>query len=270
MINKKLEYEKPWFKAQTPILISINVENMSRVNEDLSHIRIEGTIEAIWEKERSFSNTITKNYGSFIESAKYDFLKAAYLNFTSAEEQKFTKLGEIQESNSFRKSTYRFEGNFPLIRDLRKFPFDKAIWEIELSHPLNAAIFYPEYINSRLKPGDILVGKVTPKGDTASGPEEKLLRSIFGEKAIDVTDTSLRMSRGSSGTVVDVRVFNRHGIEKDERSITIERAEIEQVQQDKIVEEEILERSIKQRASQILSGYSLSKKIKNIKFTSKI
>jgi DNA-directed RNA polymerase subunit beta len=119
------------------------------------------------------------------------------------------------------------------------------------------------YIGAEVKAGDILVGKVTPKGDSASGPEEKLLRSIFGEKAIDVTDTSLRMSRGSSGTVVDVRVFNRHGIEKDERSITIERAEIETVQQDKIVEEEILERSIKQRASQILSGSSLSKKIKD-------
>ena len=120
------------------------------------------------------------------------------------------------------------------------------------------------YIGAEVNAGDILVGKVTPKGDSASGPEEKLLRSIFGEKAIDVTDTSLRMSRGSSGTVVDVRVFNRHGIEKDERSITIERAEIEQVQQDKIVEEEILERSIKQRASQILSGSSLNKKIKDL------
>ena len=126
------------------------------------------------------------------------------------------------------------------------------------------------YIGAEVNAGDILVGKVTPKGDSASGPEEKLLRSIFGEKAIDVTDTSLRMSRGSSGTVVDVRVFNRHGIEKDERSITIERAEIEQVQQDKIVEEEILERSIKQRAAQILSGASLSKKIKNIEAGSKL
>ena len=120
------------------------------------------------------------------------------------------------------------------------------------------------YIGAEVNAGDILVGKVTPKGDSASGPEEKLLRSIFGEKAIDVTDTSLRMSRGSSGTVVDVRVFNRHGIEKDERSITIERAEIDQVQQDKIVEEEILERSIKQRASQILSGSKLSKKFKDL------
>ncbi len=120
------------------------------------------------------------------------------------------------------------------------------------------------YIGAEVKPGDILVGKVTPKGDTASGPEEKLLRSIFGEKAIDVTDTSLKMPSGSGGIIVDVRVFNRHGIEKDERSITIERAEIDLVQQDKLVEEEILERSIKQRAAQILLGTQLSKKIKNL------
>tara|TARA_Y100001970_G_scaffold177590_1_gene216406 strand:+ start:376 stop:4458 length:4083 start_codon:yes stop_codon:yes gene_type:complete len=120
------------------------------------------------------------------------------------------------------------------------------------------------YIGAEVKPGDILVGKVTPKGDSASGPEEKLLRSIFGEKAIDVTDTSLKMPSGSGGIVVDVRVFNRHGIEKDERSITIERAEIDSVQQDKNVEEEILERSIKQRASLILDNTTVSKKIKNI------
>ena len=126
------------------------------------------------------------------------------------------------------------------------------------------------YIGAEVKAGDILVGKVTPKGDSPSGPEEKLLRSIFGEKAIDVTDTSLKMSRGSSGTIVDVRVFNRHGIEKDERSITIERAEIETVQQDKIVEEEILERSIKQRANQILSGASLKKNIKDLEIGTKL
>ncbi len=120
------------------------------------------------------------------------------------------------------------------------------------------------YIGAEVKPGDILVGKVTPKGDSASGPEEKLLRSIFGEKAIDVSDTSLRMPSGSGGTVVDVRVFNRHGIEKDERSIIIERSEIESVQQDKLVEEEILQRSIKQRASSILSGLKNQKKMKNL------
>ncbi len=126
------------------------------------------------------------------------------------------------------------------------------------------------YIGAEVKPGDILVGKVTPKGDTASGPEEKLLRSIFGEKAIDVTDTSLKMPSGSGGIVVDVRVFNRHGIDKDERSITIERSEIDSVHQDKIVEEEILERSIKQRALQIVEGQVLNKKIKDMDQGSKI
>ncbi len=126
------------------------------------------------------------------------------------------------------------------------------------------------YIGAEVKPGDILVGKVTPKGDSASGPEEKLLRSIFGEKAIDVTDTSLKMPSGSGGIIVDVRVFNRHGIEKDERSITIERAEIDSVQQDKIVEEEILERSIKQRASETLEGISIDKKIKELEVGTKL
>ena len=126
------------------------------------------------------------------------------------------------------------------------------------------------YIGAEVKPGDILVGKVTPKGDSASGPEEKLLRSIFGEKAIDVTDTSLKMPSGSGGIIIDVRVFNRHGVEKDERSITIERALIESVQQDKIVEEEILERSIKQRVNQILNGINLNKKVRNFNLGEKI
>ena len=126
------------------------------------------------------------------------------------------------------------------------------------------------YIGAEVKPGDILVGKVTPKGDSASGPEEKLLRSIFGEKAIDVTDTSLKMPSGSGGIIVDVRVFNRHGIEKDERSITIERAEIDSVQQDKIVEEEILERSIKQRALEILDGIPINKKTKDLEAGTKL
>ena len=126
------------------------------------------------------------------------------------------------------------------------------------------------YIGAEVKPGDILVGKVTPKGDSASGPEEKLLRSIFGEKAIDVTDTSLKMPSGSGGIVVDVRVFNRHGIDKDERSVSIERSEIDSVQQDKNVEEEILERSIKQRVSLILNGVEITKKIKDLNIGDKL
>ena len=79
-----------------------------------------------------------------------------------------------------------------------------------------------------MKGGDILVGKVTPKGETQLTPEEKLLRAIFGEKASDVRDTSLKLPPGVAGTVVEVRVFSRRGIDKDERALAIERAEIEE------------------------------------------
>ena len=126
------------------------------------------------------------------------------------------------------------------------------------------------YIGAEVKPGDILIGKVTPKGDTISNPEEKLLRSIFGEKATDVRDSSLKMSPGGNGIVVDVRVFNRHGIEKDERSTSIERTEIESVQEDKGVEEEILERNIKVRAQEIINNSKLSNEFKNLEPGTKI
>ncbi len=121
------------------------------------------------------------------------------------------------------------------------------------------------YVGAEVKQGDILVGKVTPKGETASSPEEKLLRSIFGEKATDVRDTSLKLPPGSSGVVVDVRVFNRHGIEKDERAIAIERYEIEAVQEDKQVEEEILVRNIKLRLNEILKKEPIEKSFKSLK-----
>jgi len=120
------------------------------------------------------------------------------------------------------------------------------------------------YIGAEVKAGDILVGKVTPKGDSISNPEEKLLRSIFGEKATDVRDSSLKMPPGSNGIVIDVRVFNRFGIEKDERSTAIERSEIESVQEDRSVEEEILERSIKIRAHEMISNKKLSKDFKKL------
>jgi len=126
------------------------------------------------------------------------------------------------------------------------------------------------YVGAEVKAGDILVGKVTPKGDTLSNPEEKLLRSIFGEKATDVRDSSLKVPPGSHGIVVDVRVFNRHGIEKDERSTAIERAEIESIHEDKAVEDEILERNIKVRAQEILDNVKLSKDFMNLKSGSEI
>jgi len=121
------------------------------------------------------------------------------------------------------------------------------------------------YVGAEVKPSDILVGKVTPKSETTSSPEEKLLRSIFGEKATDVRDSSLKLPSGRAGVVIDVRVFNRHGIEKDERSIAIERSEIELVQEDKKVEEEILNRNIKSRVIEILKNQKINKPYKTIK-----
>ena len=89
------------------------------------------------------------------------------------------------------------------------------------------------YIGADVEPGDILVGKITPKGESPMTPEEKLLRAIFGEKASDVRDTSLRVKPGDYGTVVEVRVFNRHGVEKDERALQIEREEVERLARDR-------------------------------------
>ena len=89
------------------------------------------------------------------------------------------------------------------------------------------------YVGAEIQPGDILVGKITPKGESPMTPEEKLLRAIFGEKASDVRDTSLRLPPGVAGTVVEVRVFNRHGVEKDERALAIERDEIEHLAKDR-------------------------------------
>ena len=108
------------------------------------------------------------------------------------------------------------------------------------------------YIGAEVNAGDILVGKVTPKGETPMTPEEKLLRAIFGEKAADVRDTSLRVPPGVTGTVVEVRVFNRHGIDKDQRALAIERAEEERLAKDRDDELAILERNIYSRLTEIL------------------
>ncbi len=110
------------------------------------------------------------------------------------------------------------------------------------------------YIGAEVKPGDILVGKVTPKGESPMTPEEKLLRAIFGEKASDVRDTSLRLPPGVTGTIVEVRVFSRRGVEKDERALAIERAEIERLAKDRDDERAILERSFYARLKQLIAG----------------
>ena len=110
------------------------------------------------------------------------------------------------------------------------------------------------YIGAEIQAGDILVGKITPKGESPMTPEEKLLRAIFGEKASDVRDTSLRVPPGVQGTVVEVRVFNRHGVEKDERAQAIEREEIERLAKDRDDELAILDRNVYARLIESLEG----------------
>ena len=110
------------------------------------------------------------------------------------------------------------------------------------------------YIGAEVGPADILVGKITPKGESPMTPEEKLLRAIFGEKASDVRDTSLKMSPGDFGTVVEVRVFNRHGVDKDERAMQIEGEEIERLARDREDEQAILDRNIYARLGELLRG----------------
>ena len=110
------------------------------------------------------------------------------------------------------------------------------------------------FIGAEVNAGDILVGKVTPKGETQLTPEEKLLRAIFGEKASDVKDTSLRVPPGMDGTVIDVRVFTRDGVEKDIRALAIEKSELESVRKDLNDTLRILEEDIYERVERMLTG----------------
>ncbi len=126
------------------------------------------------------------------------------------------------------------------------------------------------YIGAEVHPGDILAGKITPKGESPMTPEEKLLRAIFGEKASDVRDTSLRLPPGVAGTVVEVRVFNRHGIDKDERALAIEREEIERLAKDREDERAILNRATYNRLRDMLVGNVAAAAPKGFKKGSKI
>jgi len=126
------------------------------------------------------------------------------------------------------------------------------------------------YIGADVHPGDILVGKITPKGESPMTPEEKLLRAIFGEKASDVRDTSLRLPPGVSGTIVEVRVFNRHGIEIDDRTRAIQNEEIERLKKDAEDERAILNRATYNRLAEMLAGQTASAAPKGIKKGTKI
>ncbi|MCH2483307.1 MAG: DNA-directed RNA polymerase subunit beta [Gammaproteobacteria bacterium] len=110
------------------------------------------------------------------------------------------------------------------------------------------------YIGAEVEPGDILVGKVTPKGETQLTPEEKLLRAIFGEKASDVKDTSLKMPSGMSGTVIDVQVFTRDGVDKDTRALANEAGELAGIKKDLRDQQKIVEDDTYDRITRLLSG----------------
>ena len=120
------------------------------------------------------------------------------------------------------------------------------------------------YVGAEVNAGDVLVGKVTPKGESPMTPEEKLLRAIFGEKASDVRDTSLRVPPGGAGTIVEVRVFSRRGLEKDERARAIERAEIERLAKDRDDEQSILEGGYLSRMASLLVGQEVATGPKDI------
>jgi DNA-directed RNA polymerase subunit beta len=126
------------------------------------------------------------------------------------------------------------------------------------------------FIGAEVKPGDILVGKVTPKGETQLTPEEKLLRAIFGEKASDVKDTSLRVPAGMEGTVIDVQVFTRDGVEKDPRAKSIEEHELARVKKDLNDQLRILEDDVYARIERLLTGYTAEGGPKGLKSGARI
>jgi DNA-directed RNA polymerase subunit beta len=137
------------------------------------------------------------------------------------------------------------------------------VGEEALKHLDEAGIVH---IGAEVGPGDILVGKVTPKGESPMTPEEKLLRAIFGEKAADVKDSSLRLPPGAVGTVVDVRVFNRRGVDKDARALSIEAQEIERLAKDRDDERKILEDGFYGRLIDLLNNETVVSVPKDLKF----
>jgi DNA-directed RNA polymerase subunit beta len=172
----------------------------------------------------------------------YNFEDSILLNEKIVKEDVFTSI-HIEEFEAMARDTKL--GPEEITRDIPN------VSEEALKNLDEAGIVY---IGAEVVAGDILVGKITPKGESPMTPEEKLLRAIFGEKASDVRDTSLRVPPGVQGTVVEVRVFNRHGVEKDERAQAIEREEIERLAKDRDDEQAILDRNVYARLSDILVG----------------
>jgi DNA-directed RNA polymerase subunit beta len=172
----------------------------------------------------------------------YNFEDSILISERVVEEDRFTTI-HIEELTSIARDTKlgpeEVTGDIPNVGDAALAKLDES---------------GIAFIGAEVRAGDILVGKVTPKGETQLTPEEKLLRAIFGEKASDVKDTSLRVPPGMDGTVIDVRVFTRDGVEKDDRALAIEIQELEAVQKDLRDQRRIYETDIYQRVEKLLSG----------------
>ena len=172
----------------------------------------------------------------------YNFEDSILISERVVENDYFTTI-HIEELNTVARDTKL--GSEEITRDIPN------VGEAALSKLDESGIVY---IGAEVDAGDILVGKVTPKGETQLTPEEKLLRAIFGEKATDVKDTSLRLPSGMSGTVIDVQVFTRDGVEKDARAKSIEEMELERVKHDFDDQYRIVEEDIYERLSRLITG----------------
>ncbi|MDE1153639.1 MAG: DNA-directed RNA polymerase subunit beta [Micavibrio sp.] len=188
----------------------------------------------------------------------YNFEDSILISERIAKDDVFTSI-HIEEFEVMARDTKL--GQEDITRDIPN------VGEEGLKHLDEAGIVY---IGAEVKPGDILVGKVTPKGESPMTPEEKLLRAIFGEKASDVKDTSLRVPPGIGGTIVEVRVFSRRGVDKDQRALSIERAEIERLAKDRDDERRIYERGLYGRMREILVGKTVAKPMDGLKKGEKI
>ncbi len=195
---------------------------------------------------------------SFLSWQGYNFEDSIVISERIVQDDVFTSI-HIEEFEIMARDTKL--GNEDITRDIPN------VGEEALRNLDEAGIIY---VGADVNPGDILVGKVTPKGEAPSTPEEKLLRAIFGEKASDVRDSSLRLPPGTSGTVVEVRVFSRRGVERDERAIALERQEIERLATDRDAEQEILENSFKQQLQELFKNHELVSGPKGMKKGTKL
>ncbi len=188
---------------------------------------------------------------AFLSWGGYNFEDAILVSKRLVQEDVFTSI-HIEEFNVLARDTKL--GQEEITRDIPNAG-EEALEELDESGIIR--------LGAEVRPGDILVGKITPKGETQLSPEEKLLRAIFGEKAGDVKDTSLRVPPGVEGTVIDAKVFSRKGVEKDERTKTIQAAGISQLSKDKEDELEVIGRNAREKLAVILEGKCLKSDLRN-------